>query len=157
MDVLGSIRRKYLSFIPKDRSVVDPESGEVISSLDDKGREILDTTPIAPPIGFREHPSMAEVIRDMVRSERLRQEAEAAGVETFEEADDFDVGDDDDFDPSTPYENDFDPPIREIREAVEETRASRAKQNKASDDKSDTVTEAAKPPKSAEPENGDAT
>lgn len=157
MDVLGSIRRKYLSFIPKDRSVVDPESGEVISSLDDKGREILDTTPIAPPVGFREHPSMVEVIRDMIRSEKLRQQLEDADMETFEEADDFDVGDDDDMDHSTPYENDFDPPVREIRETVEATRASRAKKNQSPDDQSGSGIQPAQPDGSAAPDNGDAT
>lgn len=44
-------------------------------------------------------------IRELIRSERLRQEAEAAGHESFEEADDFDIGDD--FDPSSPYEEAF--------------------------------------------------
>lgn len=45
----------------------------------------------------------------MVVSEKLRMEALAAGQETFEEADDFDV--DDDFDPTSPYEVNFDPPL----------------------------------------------
>lgn len=41
--------------------------------------------------------------------------AEAEGMETFEESDDFDVGDD--LDPSTPYEADFDPPSAEVQKA----------------------------------------
>lgn len=50
----------------------------------------------------------------MVRSERLAQEAAQAGYESFEEADDFEVGDD--YDPSSPYETDFDPvPVAELR------------------------------------------
>lgn len=75
--------------------------------LDEHGRELPDPTPIAPPVGFRRQPSLAEQIRAMVRSERLRQEAEAQGFETFEEADDFEVGDD--YDPTSPYEEVFDP------------------------------------------------
>lgn len=76
-------------------------------SLDQDGREVLDTTPVAPPVGYRRQPSMVENIRAMIRSEKLRQEAAEAGYETFEEADDFDVGDD--YDPTSPYEGDFEP------------------------------------------------
>lgn len=74
------------------------------------GDELPDPTPMAPPIGYKKQPSMVEHIRTMIRSERLRQEAEAAGAESFDEADDFDV-EDDDFPPS-PYEFDhlFEPP-----------------------------------------------
>lgn len=85
-----------------------------MAKLDEHGREILDSTPMQPPIGYHRTPSLAEQIRNMVRSEKLALEAEAAGAETFEEADDFDVGDD--FDPSSPYETDFDPtPVDELR------------------------------------------
>lgn len=66
-----------------------------------------DATPIAPPLGYIKQPSITERIRDMVRSEHLRRAAEAAGAESFEEANDFDVGDD--FDPQSPYEDEFDP------------------------------------------------
>ena len=66
-----------------------------------------DPDPLEPPIGYKRQPSLAEQIREMVRSERLRQEMDSAGVETFEESDDFDVGDD--FDPTSPYEADFEP------------------------------------------------
>lgn len=75
--------------------------------LDDRRRFIPDPTPIAPPVGYIKQPSLAEQIRSMVRSERLRQEVEAAGAETFEESDDFDIGDD--YDPDSPYEPVFDP------------------------------------------------
>lgn len=62
--------------------------------------------PMAPPVGYVRQPSIAERIRDMVRSEHLRIAAEAAGQETFEEADDFEVGED--FDPHSPFEENFD-------------------------------------------------
>lgn len=70
--------------------------------LDELGREILDGTPVAPPVGYKQTIPLAQQIREMVRSEHLRIAAEKSGMETFEEADDFDVGDD--YDPSSPYE-----------------------------------------------------
>lgn len=74
--------------------------------LDDTGGEILDSTPMQPPLGFQKTPSMFDVMRKMI-ADRERELAQA-GYETAEEADDFDV--DDDFDPSSPYEHNFDPP-----------------------------------------------
>lgn len=88
--------------------------------LTDSGREIPDPVPLAPPVGYRPQPSMVDIIRQQIRSAQLAQEAEAAGLETFEEADDFDV--DDDFDPSSPYEEIFDPapPRRRFMTAEEQ-------------------------------------
>lgn len=100
----------------------DPVTGEVRESaaepflrsygrrparLTDAGREIPDPVPLAPPVGYTAQPSMVDIIRSQIRSAQLAAEAEAAGMETFEEADDFDVADD--FDPSSPYEEMFDP------------------------------------------------
>lgn len=76
--------------------------------LDAKGREMPSSVPIAPPIGYKRTPSLAEQIRAMVVSEKLRQEAMQGGFETFEESDDFDI-EDDPADPLTPYEAVFDP------------------------------------------------
>lgn len=76
--------------------------------IDQHGRVYLDPTPVAPPVGYVRHKPMHETIREMVRSEALRQAAENAGLETFEDADDFRIGDD--FDPMSPYEYNFDPP-----------------------------------------------
>lgn len=70
-----------------------------------------DPTPMQPPVGYKKQPSIMDHVRDMVRSEHLRREAEAAGFETAEEADDFDVGDPEDFHPETPYERHFDPVV----------------------------------------------
>lgn len=50
-------------------------------------------------------------IQGIIRGERLKEEMRNAGKETFEEADDFDVGDD--FDPTSPYEEIFDPGLAE--------------------------------------------
>lgn len=77
--------------------------------LDENGHEVVSSVPVAPPLGYKKQPTMVEHIRNLVRSEHLRVAAEAAGQESFEEADDFEVGDD--FDPSSPYEEVFDPPV----------------------------------------------
>jgi len=71
--------------------------------LTKEGREKLNPKPMAPQIGYKKAPSIADRVRDMVRSERLKMEAEMAGAETFEEADDFDIPDDP-IEPPTPYE-----------------------------------------------------
>lgn len=63
-----------------------------MAKYDEHGREILDPTPVAMPVGFKRPPSLDERIRAFVRTELSRQAAEE-GNETFEEADDFDVPD----------------------------------------------------------------
>lgn len=96
--------------MPKEEAQTDLEDylRRSVTHLDENGHEIMDPRPMAPPVGYNRQPSLTEQIRNMVRSEKLRQEAEAAGMETFEEADDFEVGDD--YEPSSPYEADFDLP-----------------------------------------------
>lgn len=84
-----------------------------MGKLDKQGREILDLTPVSIPVAYTRPLSLQEQIKRMVRSEEFMRQADAAGVETFDEADDFDVGDD--FDPSSPYELEFDPDLgREV-------------------------------------------
>lgn len=75
--------------------------------LDEFGRERPDPTPMAPPVGYKRQPTMAEIIRQQIQSQRLADEARAMGKETWEEADDFDIGDD--YDPTSPWEEQFDP------------------------------------------------
>lgn len=89
---------------------------------------------MAPPVGFKPAPSLADQIREMVRSERLAREAAEGGFETFEEADDFDVGDD--FDPRTPYEESFDPEGRSSFEPIAEVNRQEDEKNKAAKAKS---------------------
>lgn len=76
--------------------------------LNEYGLETPDPTPVAPPVGYIKQPSMFQQMRDLIRSERLAAIAESQGAETFEQADDFDVGED--YDPTSPYEEHFDPP-----------------------------------------------
>lgn len=72
---------------------------------DELGRYYPDPTPIAPPVGYVRSPTIAEQIRTMVRSEAVRQHADQQGMDTFEEADDFNIGDD--YDPTSPWEENF--------------------------------------------------
>ncbi|AZL82928.1 hypothetical protein [Apis mellifera associated microvirus 50] len=66
--------------------------------------EVCNPQPVEVPLRFQRPPTMEERIRQFIRSEAMRREAEAQGAETFEEADDFEV-DDPDFDvPSSEFE-----------------------------------------------------
>lgn len=79
----------------------------VRSLLSPRGREQLSPIPHSPNVSNRRVKSEQERIQAIIRGEKLRAEMEASGNETFEEADDFEVGDD--YDPSSPYEEIFDP------------------------------------------------
>lgn len=58
----------------------------------ERGEELPDDTPIELPLRFRHPPSLQEQIRSMIRTE-VSVRAASVGMETFEEADDFDVDD----------------------------------------------------------------
>ena len=84
--------------------------------LDEKGHEALDPNPVEIPAGLRKPESLEERIRRIIRSS-VSDEAAQQGLETFEEANDFEI-DDDPVDPETPYETDFDPVLgREVSPA----------------------------------------
>lgn len=63
------------------------------AQLNEKGQEVLDSTPMAKPPGWTEPETIVQQIHRLVREEISRQ-AVAEGFESFEEADDFDVDDD---------------------------------------------------------------
>lgn len=80
-------------------------------TLDEKGWEHGDPEPMEIPAGFKRPETLQEQIKRLIKA--ASNEAAAMGLETFEEAEDFNV--DDDFDPSTPYEVFFDPVLnREV-------------------------------------------
>lgn len=60
-------------------------------AYNEKGQEIPDSTRIEVPLKFKRPPDIHELIASAVRTERFRQSAEAAGVESWEEANDFEV------------------------------------------------------------------
>lgn len=72
------------------------------------GHAKVDPVSIAPPVGYTRHPTIAETVRDLIRSEKLKAALQEAGEETFEEADDFDVDDEPPLPPHL-YEPNFDP------------------------------------------------
>lgn len=113
LDKLRAFRR------PKQLELEDYLKKLDRKGLDKEGRLVPDPTPIAPPIGYKKQPSMVEIVREMVRSERLAAEARAMGHETFEESEDFDVGDEPEFARSQ-WENEYDPPLQEILAAGRE-------------------------------------
>lgn len=73
-----------------------------MATFDDQGRQLPDPRPVEWPTELKRPLSMADEIKRYVRLE-LSRRAEAVGVETFEDADDFEV-DDDDLVLSSPYE-----------------------------------------------------
>lgn len=126
--------------LPEDtvtKEHVDPITGEIDNVeiptrlrardvfIDDLGREIPDPRPMQPPIGYKKQPSMFELIREATARE-VALYASNREPESFEEAEDFDV--DDDYDPHSPWENEFDPPWSEVRAAIQEEREKAASQ-----------------------------
>lgn len=89
----------------EDKEMLDRVEKRAIQ--DAKGREIPDPQPVAIPAGFRRPESLMDQIRRLTRND-LRLMMGSDEAETFEESEDFDI-DDDSFDPSSPYEEVFDP------------------------------------------------
>lgn len=71
--------------------------------LNEKGHEINSGIPVSTNINFRRQPSIQEMVRRIIRNE-MSSSAAASGRETFEEADDFVVGDEEEL--RSPYELD---------------------------------------------------
>lgn len=128
--VKGILRRK-----PRQLDLEEYLEKLARKGLKPDGTPILDPVPIAPPVGYKRHPSMVEIVRDMVKSERLAQAARDAGAETLEEAEDFDI--DDEYQLGSPWENDFDPPLVELIEAGRQVVAEREQQEAAAKRPSD--------------------
>lgn len=61
---------------------------------DRQGREIPDPVPIAVPAGLKRPESLTEQIRRLIRVD-MSQQAQDNGEESFEEANDFDIDDED--------------------------------------------------------------
>lgn len=96
--------------------VFDQDGVQASSGIGVDGKEYGDPVPMAPPVGFTAPPDLMSMIRRMVQAEDIRKAQDAAGFETFEEADDFDI-EDDPLDALTPYEKIFYPP-EEVKPAV---------------------------------------
>lgn len=101
-DVEAAMMQRYM------RKFADEDGVLHYPHLDEFGREWVDPTPMAPPVGYKPPLSMVDIVREQIRV-HMSQVARANEMETFEDADDFDV-EDDDYDPTSPYEYNFDPP-----------------------------------------------
>ncbi len=68
---------------------------------DSQNREIVDQTPVEMPLGYRTPEPLQSLIQRLVRVESAN--AQREGKETFEEADDFETGEDEPM-MTSPYE-----------------------------------------------------
>lgn len=71
----------------------DEDGVQRLSNLDARGRELPDPVPMAPPVGYRDGPSLAEFVQRMIRQE-VSEIARQNDLESFDDADDFDIEDD---------------------------------------------------------------
>lgn len=102
----------------KDESYSLNAEGETVRAyLTEDGRqEIVDSTPMQPPVGYRHGPSLNDTVMRLLHQQRMR-ELEDTSIESPEEADDFDIPDDP-LDPLTPWEEHFFQPAQSSPEAV---------------------------------------
>lgn len=63
-----------------------------------------DPTPMSPPIGYKREPSIMEHIRGVLLAEKVERLRQELGAETPEEAEDFEVDDPENFEPSSEWE-----------------------------------------------------
>lgn len=87
----------------------DEDGVQVASGIGLDGKEYPDPVPFSVPVGYVPPPDLMDMIRRMVHSEMAQTILKDAGIETIDEADDFDI-EDDPLDPLTPYERVFLPP-----------------------------------------------
>lgn len=84
----------------------------------DAGEEILDPTPMQPPLGYKKSLSLSEQIAQQVRIQHLKILEDMAVEETEEEADDFEIGDD--YEPMSKHENDHMPTLANLKKRAKE-------------------------------------
>lgn len=86
--------------------------------FNEDNQEILNPTPIAPPVGYKPTLSLVEQIRQQVRMHKHMEDTEP---ESEEEADDFDIVEDPIVE--SRWENDMIPSIKETRKRIKELEA----------------------------------
>lgn len=99
---------KYSHFIeekPVARGAMPTLRAHVRTMINERGQEVLDKTPVEIPVMMTPPPSS---FMEMMHA-LYRQQAEEQEVETFEEANNFDIPDEIGIEMTdTPYEQDFD-------------------------------------------------
>lgn len=94
---------------------------------DENGGEILDPTPMQPPLGYKKSLSLSEQIAQQVRIAQLKILEDNMVHETEEDADDFEVGED--FEPLSQYENEHMPTLANLKKKAAEINAAIKKRN----------------------------
>lgn len=69
----------------------------------ERGEELPDPTPLELPVGFTRPPTLDELVARLIIDPRVQAELRASGIETEEEANDFDIPDELP-DPTSPYQ-----------------------------------------------------
>lgn len=112
-----------------NRKVIPP--GEKLSSHrhTEEGYEILDPTPVALPIGYVKQPSLREQIAHAVRTQKLLDDSDVL-EETEDDADDFDIMDDDGTLPPSPHEIEGLPSLKQLKKEAAEINAKIAAANR---------------------------
>lgn len=100
---------KEKTFMELVAATFDEDGVQVGSAIGSDGKEYPDPVPMEPPVGYNAPPDIMTLIRSMVRSQEVMRLQDLAGIDTEEEANDFDL-EDDPLDPLTPYEKVFEAP-----------------------------------------------
>ena len=88
----------------KTKRVEKDSASKGTVGINKSGEEVMDPKPMAIPTGFKKPLSIHAEMKQFIRSE-VSNAAQAAQLETFEEADDFDIPGED---MSSPWEEKFD-------------------------------------------------
>lgn len=123
---------------------------------DEYGQELPDPTPLELPVGFTRPPTLAEMVAKLVIDPQIQAELNRAGIETEEEANDFDV-EDEMPDPTSPYQdpNSIITDADEIRNGFRQKVDLTAVYHKAQKEASDAKKPRAKPVVPEAPADGD--
>lgn len=85
---------------------------EASETHDAEGRELVDSRPMEMPAGFKEPPSIQEMLAQLLSGRDVLEAQRARGDETFEDSLDFEVDDDPDAVGATAHE------VRDMQEEV---------------------------------------
>lgn len=103
-------RRQSSSLFDLVAAQFDGDGVQATSAIKSDGKEYPDSVPMSPPVGYEPPSQLEDLIENLIRRREFNKAAEAAGFDSFEEDDDFEV-EDEDYDPRFPetlYEAYFD-------------------------------------------------
>lgn len=101
---IGTLPAKEQIFDAMEGANWSDDPGTGVAVLLPDGREVLNPTPMAPPLNYVQEESVTDRLHEMLVRERVRRELEEGITETEEESQDFDVEDEFDVQFVTPYE-----------------------------------------------------